>query len=286
MKLFRDQFSEYLDQPPAEPPARILLIASTPRCGSHMLGHAMAGTGKLGVPYEYCNTANLAEWSRRLGTRDTEHTLKEIMRRRTTPNGVFCLKAHFSQTAQFGGPAPFFTLFPEARVVFIRRADILRQAISYAIARQTGVWITGQEAVSDHVQYDAALIADCLDNIALQNARWTSFFMQAGITPLEVFYETVTRDTPGTVADIARFAGVTSADDGPIIAEKETTPQGQDERTNIWIERYLADRRRDRHTGLLRRLRGRLKRLPVWHQPPWQRFETSKSPCPPLNRKH
>ena len=66
MNLYHAQFSDSLDLPAVSGPERSVLIASTPRCGSHMIGHAMAGTGLLGVPFEYCNPANHAAWMRRL----------------------------------------------------------------------------------------------------------------------------------------------------------------------------------------------------------------------------
>ncbi|MGL4237186.1 hypothetical protein [Tabrizicola sp.] len=53
MILYQKQFSDELDQPPVLWPQTTVLIASTPRCGSHMLGHAMAGTGLLGVAISY-----------------------------------------------------------------------------------------------------------------------------------------------------------------------------------------------------------------------------------------
>lgn len=259
MKLYQDQFSEAHDQPGTDRPARMILIASTPRCGSHMLGHAMAGSGLLGVPYEYCNPANMAEWQRRLGTATGPDTLRRIMTRRTTPNGVFSLKAHFEHCGPMGGFDGLRALMPGAAVVHIRRADVLRQAISYAVARQTGVWITGQEAVSDSARYDAGLIAACLDDIALQNALWVSSFREAGIRPLDVFYESLVADVAGTVTQVARVAGVIGPDDH-VPAEAATTRQSQGSRTEDWIRRYRADSR-DRRPGLAARLRRRAARL-------------------------
>lgn len=258
MSLFLEQFSEKKDQPYVEGPEKTLLIASTPRCGSHMLGHALAETGHFGVPYEYCNPANLIEWQRRFGTATTAQTVQELMRNRTTPNGVFALKAHFSHTTQLDTPTALLSMLPDVKIVFIRRADILRQAISYAVAYQTGVWITGQKAVSDYAAYDAALIASCLDDIALQNAQWTSYFKRSGIPTCEVFYEAMTRDVEGTVTTIADFADIFLPKDS-LVTKAPTKLQGKDARVQEWIERYFADRREYRH-GLIDRARRKIKR--------------------------
>lgn len=236
MNLYQHQFSEHLDCADSDP-RRFILVASTPRCGSHMLGHAMAATGLLGVPFEYLNPSNLAEWQRRLGTPTIRETLAALMRRRTTANGVFALKAHFSHTEILGGVQNFFDLFREVSVVHIRRADVLRQAISYSNARQTGVWITGQEAVSDEARFDAEMIGECLNDIAVQNARWDAAFRAAGIRPLGIYYEDAVADIAACVTAIARHAEVIGATE-TIAAAAVTSRQSHAARTDDWVERY------------------------------------------------
>jgi trehalose 2-sulfotransferase len=248
MKLYQQQFSDDLDQPPAAEPARTILIASTPRCGSHMLGHAMASTGLLGVPFEYANPANLAEWMQRLGTASPQETFKALMTRRTTANGTFAIKAHYSHCESLGGPDRFLDFWPNLKVVHICRADVLRQAISYAIARQTGVWISGQEAEQDHADCDPGLIAECLDDIAVQNARWISAFAKAGITPLSIRYEDAADNLEATVTEVARHAGVIGADDIAVVTTT-TTRQGQSRRTEDWIDLYAARKRTTQRQG-------------------------------------
>ena len=46
MHLYEDQFSEEYDFPRLEKPTKILIIASTARCGSHMLEHALLPPAK------------------------------------------------------------------------------------------------------------------------------------------------------------------------------------------------------------------------------------------------
>lgn len=257
MPLYEAQFSDSLDLPGSPAPVRTVLIASTPRCGSHMLGHAMATTGLLGVPFEYCNGANLAEWKRRLGTATAEATLAALMARRTTPNGVFGIKAHYAHCAALGGPEGLFAALPGLRAVHLRRADVMRQAVSFAVARQTGVWIRGQEGTGAPARYDADLLADCLAEIALQNALWASAFEEAGIEPLNLYYEEVVRDLPGAVAAVVRFAGALP-EDGRIEVEIATARQGNAARTADWIRRFAEDRaalRREPRRGFGRILR-------------------------------
>jgi LPS sulfotransferase NodH len=243
MKLYQTQFSDDLDTPKPVKTQQTVLIASTPRCGSHMLGHAMASTGLLGVPFEYANPANMAEWMRRLGTTTPEATLYAIMRRRTGTNGVFAVKAHFSHCGQLGGPDAFLRFWPRLTVVHLWRGDVLRQAISYAVAKQTGVWIDGQEAEQDDATYDTGLIAECLDDISIQNASWISAFRAAGISPISMRYEDLVSNAEGAVTRIARHMKVLSDGAASRVAVS-TVRQSRTERTEDWIRRYATDRRR------------------------------------------
>ena len=236
MNLYQQQFSPDLDLPETAT-SKTILIASTPRCGSHMVGHAMSHTGLLGVPFEYLNPVNLSEWQKRLGVSGPEATLREISKRRTSGNGVFGLKAHFSHCDILGGPEKLLATFPDLFVVHLRRADVLRQAVSYAIARQTGVWIAGQEGVLDRTVFDEGMIRDCLNDIAVQNARWVSAFERAGVVPLNLYYEEVERDIGSAVTATARHAGVIAADRS-ITVKPSTKRQSDTGRTDAWVERY------------------------------------------------
>lgn len=256
MNLYQAQFGEDLDSPPT-PVRRTVLIASTPRCGSHLLGHAMSRTNRLGVPFEYLNPANLAEWSRRLGGQGPAETLTQIMARRTTPNGIFGLKAHYEHCSVLGGPSALFAALPNLVVVHLRRADVMRQAVSYAIARQTGVWISGQEATSGQARFDADLIRACLDDIAVQNAHWSSAFSRAAIEPLNLYYEDLSRDVSGAVTKVGRFAHVLTEGQS-VKVDATTTKQSHGDRTERWIDRYASE---GRTASPARRLCNRLARV-------------------------
>jgi trehalose 2-sulfotransferase len=242
LNLYQPQFAPSLDIVNAPAPQRTLIIASTPRCGSHMLGHAITTTHLMGVPYEYCNPANLKEWQKRIKSRDNLGTLRAIMQRRTTPNRIFSIKAHYDQTKTLGGAAPFLAAFPDARIVHIRRADVLRQAISFAIAKQTGVWISNQEPVSDTVRYDERMIIACLRDIVTQNARWTTAMRASALPNISVEYEAVCHDLPGTIHQIAALLDINLPDDA-LPVEAPTQPQAVAGRTEDWIARFGQEKR-------------------------------------------
>jgi trehalose 2-sulfotransferase len=250
MNLYHPQFAPSLDVPDAPATRRTLIIASTPRSGSHMLGHALAATGRMGVPYEYCHQANLAEWQKRLHCDDLRSTLQAIMRRRTTPNGIFAIKAHYSQAGILGGAEALLSAFPDPHIVHIRRADVLRQAISFSIAMQTGVWIDEQEPVSATVRYDARAITTCLRDIATQNACWTTALRASGLPTMTLEYDAVCDDLPATLRRVAAFLEIDLPRD-VLPATAPTRPQAVTGRTEQWIARFAAPR----GGGVLDRLR-------------------------------
>ncbi|WP_089676027.1 Stf0 family sulfotransferase [Vreelandella aquamarina] len=70
--FYAKQFGEDLNFPSFDnvEDVRCLVICSTPRCGSHMLGHSLYETGKAGFPLEYLQKNNLKRWSDVLGEKN------------------------------------------------------------------------------------------------------------------------------------------------------------------------------------------------------------------------
>lgn len=262
MMLFESQFSDALDRPYAGTPANTVLIASTPCCGGHLLGRAMAQTGRLGEPFDYASPAHSAEWARRLETTTPETTLAELMARRTTANGVFGIEAHYEHGIAFGTAEKLLAQLPGLKVVHLRRADILRQAVSYAVAKQTGIWISGETGTGDSATYDPGLIDHCLNDIAVQNALWTSLFKQIGVEPFELTYETLAKDLPTAIHDVADYCGVLVPDEAIKITNlPDLNPENR--QSESWISRYADDRLARR--AILRRIGGLARR--AWPDP-------------------
>lgn len=257
MNLYERQFSSDLDIPRAPEVRKTLIIASTPRCGSHMLGHSMLATQALGVPFEYLNRANAAEWQRRLSTGNLPETLAMLIRRRTTPNGVFSVKLHYNQCETIGGIHALRDLLPGARFILIRRADVLRQAISYAIAQQTGVWISEQEPVLPTAHYDFDQITACLRDIAWQNSQWETALTGLDGGPLRIDFDDLKEDPGGTIRRIVDWAGVEIA--GHQIPDAAPTRrQSVGAHTTEWIARFAKDMQSRRRTNLTVRVARRL----------------------------
>lgn len=237
--LYQNQFSPAHDFPQYEgDPARTVIIGSTGRSGSHMLGHYMRDTGAFGFPLEYLHPGNIREWRKILGTSSVTDTLTELQRRRTSPNGVFGIKIHYWQMRAVGGFSAIQEILSRPVFVLIRRRNVLAQAVSFAIAQQTGVWIEGQKATGE-AAYDAGLIDKCLRSILMDTAAWQYTLSVSGARWMEVVFEEVISDPALTVKEIASFSGV-ELDDEILPKAPSTKPQ----RTSIsdeWARKFVED---------------------------------------------
>lgn len=265
MHLYQNQFSEEHDLPAVESPSKVLVIASTARCGSHMLGHALHQTGRFGFPLEYANPVNLGEWRKRLGVDDFEHVVRAIQQRRTSANGVFGIKIHYSHIEQFGSFERLNQLFPNAYYVILSRRDVLSQAVSHAIASQTGVWIAGQQPVTDDPKYDFEQIDRCLRQAILHTASWRYTLAASGANYIELDFDQVRRDPVVSIERIARFMDV-EVDALDIPQEQVTKRQGND-RNAEWARRFMAEFNTSRELvsndepGLMNKVKAEVKRL-------------------------
>lgn len=261
MYLYENQFSREHDFATDARAGKFLVIASTPRCGSHMLGHALHQIGCFGFPLEYANPVNLPEWEKQLQRQGFPEVLDELMRRRTSSNGVFAIKIHYEHIATFGGFPALMRHFPNAFYLLLTRRDALRQAVSLSRAKQTGVWIAGQQASTHPPQYSYQDINQSLKRVLMDTASWRYLLASHGCRHLEMSFEQASADLDGTAALLAGKLGI----EAPSRTARPVTHRQGDELNQQWYERFLQQHRASsdsltRQDGLLdkvfRRMRG------------------------------
>lgn len=235
--LWFRQFDSVYDFPETEIKTKYVLC-TTPRCGSHFIGHMMHQTGDLGYPLEYCNRANWNIWVEKAKEAGYKRPLDYIKSIRTGPNGVFGLKLHHEHLELFleQEPDPLSYLF-----IHITRDDVLRQAISFARAQQTNAWISDMEPTGD-AYYDYDLFAEKVQNVTQGNANWQAFLAATGSRSLPVTYEQ-TRDNPqNTLDNIAKFLHVKLApEEGAIQSFQPRVQSKTDDPAADWAERFISE---------------------------------------------
>ncbi|MDX8354998.1 Stf0 family sulfotransferase [Cognatiyoonia sp. IB215182] len=232
--LWSRQFDPVYDFPTVPVKTKVALC-TTPRCGSHFLGHKLHSLGAFGYPLEYLNPGNWEIWDKRAGETPT---LDFIKSKRTGPNGVFAVKLHHEHLTDFlvQEPEPLTYNF-----IHLRRRDLTRQAISFARAEQTGAWISDMPEIAP-AYYDWGLIATKMDHISRGNADWQGFLQCLGIQPLELYYEDIVADMSGALARIADYTDVRI--DEAVPDAGTFTPERQKRQAQAdWLARFEADSR-------------------------------------------
>jgi trehalose 2-sulfotransferase len=248
------------------------LVCATQRSGSTLLCEALKETGVAGRPEEFFEarpgtgippvpldylegigdpyvTGLLADapappappYSALDGVRWEEH-LARSLRDGTTPNGVFGAKVMWNQLADIGALAGgdaephalLRRLLDPTHWVWVRRRDVLRQAVSLWRALQTQTWREAG-APQPTAVYSRAAIAHLTALLADQDAAWGAFFAAHGLRPLELVYEDYARDLPGAVAAVLAHLGVAEDVDVPAAAPMQRQSDGI---SDEWAEAY------------------------------------------------
>ena len=232
-----------------EPPARPYLLASVPRSGSTYVSHLLWATGCLGAPLEYLNfePAGPFGFAGDSAARQAE-LWRSVLLRRTSPNGVFGLKAFPLQLqALHEQNAPLMaqvmrTLLPlgeQARVVQLRRRDRTAHAISYARALASGIWRSEQEGADrPEPAYSREAVIQAERLIEQQESAWHAMYRDLRIEPLELWYEDVLADPEGAIDAVASHLGV-AVDPAAAVAVPPIRRQSQ-AGARAWAERHAA----------------------------------------------
>jgi LPS sulfotransferase NodH len=232
-----DQFGADYDHAPFVGKPRTYLIASTPRSGSHFLGHLLFNTGALGSPLEYFEPEHARKWVAKLGAEDFETVLTRLYQCRTSKSGWFGVKAHWSQFAPIAAIDELLQFLDIRTYIAIRRRDRLAQAISVVVAQQTQAWISFQAAGREPV-YNFSSIRAAISMIDSQVSKWDAFFAANLISPLIVDYEDLVIDPDSVVEKIMRDLGVA----GHGRNRTSRIPARQASALNDrWREQYLRD---------------------------------------------
>lgn len=144
MDRIAEQMSERFDLPATAPRRRYLFVAE-PRSGGSFLAEALRATGAAGVPYEYLNQRLFEAYATRFdaaGRPSRSQYFGHLLRHRTTPNGVFMLKALVDQvTPSLSGRNAVAQFLESCDKVFVlRRNDKLAQAVSFYKASVSDAW--------------------------------------------------------------------------------------------------------------------------------------------------
>jgi LPS sulfotransferase NodH len=196
------------------------LILSQPRTGSTMLGSALEGTGMAGVPLEYFNPQHLKKLPQPVGPKELQTYYRDVVSRRTTPNGVFGMKLHHKQFASLfmeGGKVSlrgqkFLTSFD--RVITISRRDKVAQAMSQITAFRKKNWNSDKRDDEGKQDYefnrnDVPAILDSIRDAVLGELFWERLCEALKLNPLKVVYEDMCERPDEAFDRVLSYLGIT-----------------------------------------------------------------------------
>ncbi|WP_410811531.1 Stf0 family sulfotransferase [Micromonospora sp. 067-2] len=248
------------------------LICGTPRTGSSLLLGLLESTGVAGRPQAYFRSPDEPRWVDRWQIRRTAEGgfdyadyVRAALATGRTDNGVFGAKLMWGTLEEVvdklarvypdlagNDVALLNRAFGRTRFVFVRRDDVLAQAVSWLRAEQTARWFVGGngeiggDAGNGQVpRFDAAGITDIIEMIREHDAAWESWFAAWGIRPLVVRYEELDTDMVATTRRILDFLGLALPAGRTIVARHQ---RQADDLNRQWIDRYreeTADSRDD-----------------------------------------
>ncbi|GAB5348362.1 Stf0 family sulfotransferase [Alteriqipengyuania sp. 357] len=224
-------YEETFDWPPFEGVARPYLLATVPRSGSTFFSHLLWATGCLGAPLEYLNFEPTGPFGAAHGSPESQNALwQRVVSRRTSPNGIFGLKAFPLQLELLGQHNPqllahtmrfFLARRASSKVVQLRRRDRAAHAISLARASLRGVWRQEQESDGQaEPAYSAAMVERAERELAAQEDAWGAMYRDLSITPLVIWYEDLVDDPARAVGAVAEYLGVTLNPDAVVDVPK------------------------------------------------------------------
>ncbi len=197
-------------------PQTFYILATMPRTGSSWFSHLLWATGCLGAPLEYLNFDAAGPYFFAHGNPALqEQTWRSVLRRRTSPNGVFGFKAFPTQLEVLQAENPGLMqavmgqVMARPRIVWLDRRDRVAHAISLARAALSGVWRQEQESGENIAPvYSPEMLAEAERRIESEREAWEAMFRDLRIEPLRLWYEDVVADPAGVTAQVAGFLGV------------------------------------------------------------------------------
>jgi LPS sulfotransferase NodH len=231
------------------------LLCCTPRTGSWLLAEALRHTGVAGFPDEFFShekELQLAGDPLTPATDAVHRWLDAVRTRGTSNNGVLGLKAHVDQLehlimrlqllpgAEPAAPADVLrSAYPGIRLIWSRRRDKVRQAVSWYRSLYSGSWFEFADGTANRSNpapaFDYEAVATLHRRVLAQEAIWHEFFATFA-EPCVVDYEDLASSYADVVPQVLDHLGL-ALPAGTIVRAPRLVKQA-DEASEAMVERY------------------------------------------------
>lgn len=216
----------------------LVILAFTNRSGSNLMADYLRQTGKFAGFGEPLNFDQVEKLREEFGASTFPGHMKDLVAARGKPGKAFGIKASWDQLAmllRWRIPA----MFPSVFAIHMERSDLIAQAVSYSIARQSGQWLSHQSRENDgEIGYDAAEIRGYMAGAVESNQILRLVLTLADFPTKHVFYEDLVARPSEVVRDVLDGFGTPK----PKFAVKTPRIKRQsDTRNEEFIRRFRAE---------------------------------------------
>lgn len=194
------------------------VILTSPRAGSTLIGRMLYKTQLAGDPIEYFNRYLLELERFRTGRSGLTYQdfLSDMERRRTSPNGIFGMQLHYSQFLKAFSArqatsvmSTFIRNFD--KLIWVRRRDRLRQAVSFVIAKRKRAWSSEDvedETFLDSMKVSPMEILGALSIVCQNDLGWERCIKAMNLDVHEIWYEDVASDYEAQCSAVLEHIGI------------------------------------------------------------------------------
>jgi len=251
-------------------PVTSYIIASVQRSGTHLLCSILRSTEVAGSPGEFFLCRPGETWEERSGTSSRAAYLEHVLQQNTTSSGAFgavVMWSYLDRMLQLLQDIPAYrnlagsrllaAVFHDPKYIWMRRRNRVEQAVSWAMACQTGVWAKKRGANPKPramPRFDFKVIDEWCKRVAEHETAWENYFRENQIEPLVLFYEDVVDSKRAAAKRVLEFLGL------PFSPTIEIAPSFQKQATRMsdkWAAAYLKEKRKK--TGKLARILRRIR---------------------------
>ena len=260
------------------------IVCASQRSGSNYLCALLRRTNIAGNPHEFFLNWHMSSLDEHKATGasaaesfDTrEKDLADMLVEGCTPNGVFGIKIMGNQIGVIKnklcglpriGPKmlseAFDSIFPKLMYIHLKRIDRISQAVSYARAIQSDLWLQYapsfleskppgwsidqytqmveriNKSAQRPLQYNREQIAWCLRDIDQQEMIWEEFFQESGIEPLRLIYEKLEELPDANICKVLEYLGLPS--ENVAVSHDIKMQRQRDDLNTEWMSRFCDD---------------------------------------------
>ena len=237
-------------------------LCGTPRSGSTLLCTLLSDTKNAGRPDSYFRKNSIVERSDQfqishlVGADFDRAYLTSVIDAGQSKSGVFGLRIMWDTFIELdeilGRAFPNHADFPQRldrafgtiKFVFLKREDVVAQAVSLLKAKQGGLWHMASDGTplqqrpnKRPLVYDRVRISKLVAEMEEHNAGWEAWFRENGVSPLRLTYEHLA-DNP--IRELQRVLDHINVPLKNAEGAKPKTARLADHVNQNWVDRYKS----------------------------------------------